>query len=286
MENDNMKKIQAFGLPFNVEHSSCSTLLPKTFLWSKEYQPIQIYLDGSILHGARTAYHENKYAWICESRYIGKAKWVRDTLLFNKEQILSKYKYLFTCEKELCALDPRIKWCYSSSNLPWCFAKKYECYIPEKTKLVSMLCSPKASTEGHRYRLQVALQEKHNLDLYGGAHGSKRPGEGTGAHRDKSEAIDNYMFSVVFENDRYPGYFTEKITDCFARGTIPIYYGDLDICEHFDCQGIIPYKPGILSELNKELYESKMDAIKNNMQKTFNMQMAEDYFVSKYILIN
>lgn len=279
-----MLKIQGFGLPFDVQHSSCSTLVPKTFLWSKQHEPIQIYLDGSILNGARMAYHDNKYAWICESRYIGNAKLIRQKLLTNKEQILSKYKYLFTCEKELCQLDSRIKWCYSSSNLPWCFAKKYESYIPEKTKLVSMLCSPKAATEGHKRRLQIALKEKHNLVLYGGAHGSKRPGEGTGAHRDKSEAINSYMFSLVIENDSYPGYFTEKITDCFARGTIPIYYGDPDICEHFDCDGIIPYSDGIISKLSKELYESKMQAIQNNMQKTLNMQMSEDYFVTKYIL--
>jgi hypothetical protein len=276
-----MIKIQGFGFPFTVEHSSCSTMSPKYFNWSKEQQDIQIYIDGSIFSGLNTERHENKYAWICESRFMS-PKRVRETLLKDKEQILSKYKYLFTCDKELCALDSRIKWCYSGSNLPWSFARN-EAKLTDKTKLVSMICSPKDFSEGHRYRLNMANQLKDKLDLYGGAHGSIRPGEGTGAHRDKAEAIDPYMFSVVFENDSYRGYFTEKLTDCFAKGVIPIYYGDPDISEHFNMDGIILYTDGCLGSLTKELYDSKRDAILDNMERVKNMPIAEDYFYEKFI---
>lgn len=278
-----MTHIQGFGFPFDVKHSSCSTLTPKEFLWTTQKQKVQVYIDGAILQGLNTPKHETKYAWICESRFIGLAKKVRELLLENKEQVLSKYKYLFTCDKELCALDERIKWTYSGSNLPWCFSRSYDCFIPEKTKLVSMLSSPKDYTEGHRYRLKVAGELKSKLDLYGGAHGSIRPGEGTGAHRDKSEAIDPYMFSVVLENDSYPGYFTEKITDCFARGTVPIYYGDPNICEYFDCSGIIPYTSKVINELTPKLYESMTSAIQNNMKIVKDMPMGEDYFYTTYI---
>lgn len=280
-----MIKIQGIGCPFDISHSSCSTLTPKNFVWSSEQQKIKIFLDSEILKkGIKTGYDENKYAWMCESRAIGSAVEVRKQLIKNHKKILKHYKYLFTCEKELCKLDSRIKWTYSSSNLPWCFGRNYNTYVPEKTKLVSMLCSPKNYTTGHLHRLKIAFELKDKLDLFGGAHGSIRPGEGSGAHRDKSSAIDPYMFSVVFENDFYSGYFTEKITDCFARGTIPVYCGDPDICEHFDCDGIIPYKDGILSTLTQDLYYSKTNAIKNNMEKVFKMEMSEDYFVSRYIL--
>ena len=279
----NSLKIQGFGFPFTVEHSSCSTMSPKYFNWSKEQQDIQIYIDGSIFSGLNTERHENKYAWICESRFMS-PKRVRETLLRDKEQILSKYKYLFTCDKELCALDTRIKWTYSGSNLPWCFGRNPTAFISEKTKLVSMICSPKDYSDGHRYRLKVAKELQSTVDLYGGAHGSIRPGEGTGAHRDKSTVIDPYMFSVVLENDSYPGYFTEKITDCFARGTIPIYYGDPEICKHFDCDGIIPYTNETINSLSKELYESKKSSIYNNMEIISKMISSEDYFVQNYIL--
>lgn len=278
-----MIKIQGIGCPFDIEHSSCSTMIPKTFTWTKEQQPIQIYIDGGIIQGIKTPYHDHKYAWICESRFIGFAKDVRKKLLTNKEQILSKYKYLFTCDKELCSLDDRIKWTYAGSNLPWCFGRNAECYIPEKTKLVSMICSPKDYSEGHKFRLKIAKELQPYLDLYGGAHGSIRPGEGSGAHRDKKEAIDPYMFSVVIENDSYPGYFTEKITDCFARGTVPIYYGDPEICKYFDCDGIILYTNKILDKLSKELYNSMKNAIYNNIKIITEMPMSEDYFYTTYI---
>jgi hypothetical protein len=279
-----MIKIQGIDCPFEIEHSSCSTLKPKQFEWTKQAQNIQVYIDGGIMKGLNTPYHNNKYAWICESRFIGAANDIRSKLLKDKDSILSKYKYLFTCDKELCALDSRIKWSYAGSNLPWAFGRNYSCFVPEKTKMVSMICSPKEYSEGHRYRLKIAKELQNKLDLFGGAHGSDRPGEGTGAHRDKSPAIDPYMFSVVFENDSYAGYFTEKITDCFARGTIPIYYGDPEICNHFDCAGIIPYSDGILDTLTPELYKSKKEAIENNMNTIKEMKMSEDYFVQEFIL--
>ena len=279
-----MIKIQGIDCPFDIEHSSCSTLIPKKFQWTKDAQKIQVYIDGGIMKGLNTPYHDTKYAWICESRFIGAAKDIRSKLHRDKDSILSKYKYLFTCDKELCALDSRIKWTYAGSNLPWSFARNYSCFVPEKTKMVSMICSPKDYSEGHRYRLKIAKELQSKLDLFGGAHNSPRPGEGTGAHRDKSLAIDTYMFSVVFENDNYSGYFTEKITDCFARGTIPIYYGDPEICQHFDCNGIIPYTSDILDTLTSELYESKKEAIQNNMNTIKEMQMSEDYFCKEFIL--
>ena len=279
-----MIKIQGIGCPFTIDHSSCSTMKPRLFTWSNEPQQIQVYIDGGITQGIKTPRHEHKYAWICESRFIGSASDIRQKLLIDKEQILSKYKYLFTCDKELCSLDSRIKWTYAGSNLPWCFGRNNNCFIPQKTKLVSMICSPKEYSEGHRYRLKVAKELQPHLDLYGGAHGSIRPGEGTGAHRDKSEAIDPYMFSIVLENDSYPSYFTEKITDCFARGTVPIYYGDPEICNHFDCSGIIPYSDGIINKLSEELYISMKNSINNNMKIVSEMLMSEDYFVKEFIL--
>jgi hypothetical protein len=45
--------------------------------------------------------------------------------------------------------------------------------------------------------------------------------------------------SFAFENANYPGAFCEKLTDFFATGTIPIYWGNPDIGEFFDTNGII-----------------------------------------------
>jgi predicted nucleic acid-binding Zn ribbon protein len=50
----------------------------------------------------------------------------------------------------------------------------------------------------------------------------------------KLDGLKDYMFSIVVENSIYPKYYTEKITDCFATGTVPIYYGDKSIGEDFN----------------------------------------------------
>jgi len=54
-----------------------------------------------------------------------------------------------------------------------------------------------------------------------------------GAIADKLEALKNYKFSVCYENmNEIKGYVTEKIFDCFAVGTIPIYWGASNITDY------------------------------------------------------
>lgn len=55
-----------------------------------------------------------------------------------------------------------------------------------------------------------------------------------GAVKDKKEFQKKYKFSIAFENTSHNGYATEKITEAFVAGTIPIYYGDPKIAEDFD----------------------------------------------------
>ncbi len=43
---------------------------------------------------------------------------------------------------------------------------------------------------------------------------------------DKRLFEHEHKFCLTFENTRYPGYTTEKISDAFSSGAIPIYFGD------------------------------------------------------------
>lgn len=45
----------------------------------------------------------------------------------------------------------------------------------------------------------------------------------------KKETISKYRFNLCLENFQYPGYITEKIIDCFAANTVPLYLGAPDI---------------------------------------------------------
>jgi hypothetical protein len=82
------------------------------------------------------------------------------------------------------------------------------------------------------------------------------------------------------QNNNKPHFFAELLTDCFAFGTIPIYLGNPQIGNFFDVNGII-----IVNnendidrlELNEDLYYSKIDAMKNNLNKIHEMKMSDDY---------
>lgn len=59
-----------------------------------------------------------------------------------------------------------------------------------------------------------------------------------GACESKKDVLKKYKFSICFENAKdYPGLITEKIFDCFAAGTVPIYYGPPNIQRYIpeDC---------------------------------------------------
>ena len=93
-----------------------------------------------------------------------------------------------------------------------------------------MIASNKNMCEGHRLRLEWVDRIGDQLDLYG---------RGFKEIADKEEGLCDYMFSVAIENGQYETYFTEKLLDCFATGTIPVYLGAPDIGEHFNKDGII-----------------------------------------------
>jgi hypothetical protein len=67
--------------------------------------------------------------------------------------------------------------------------------------------------------------------------------------------LSTYKFSLLVENSKAEGYFTEKIIDCFAARTVPIYWGDPTIDTHFNSKGIIPFSN--VKELKKLLIELK-----------------------------
>jgi len=138
-----------------------------------------------------------------------------------------------------------------------------------------MISSNKAFTEGHRNRLKYVDKFKNQLDFYG---------RGFKDISLKEDGLRDYMFSVAIENANYDRYFTEKITDCFATRTIPIFYGTEGVCEYFNKEGIIFLDENFdLNSLSEEFYLSKSKVIEENYQLALNFGTAEDY-IAKFIL--
>jgi len=93
----------------------------------------------------------------------------------------------------------------------------------------------------------------------------------------KKDTLKDYKFSICFENATgYPGLITEKIFDCFAAGTIPIYYGPpnaseyipdgcyINFCDYESYDKLYDY----LSQLSHSEYQIYLDAAKNFLKSS------------------
>ena len=86
----------------------------------------------------------------------------------------------------------------------------------------------------------------------------------------------------MVENSKTDNYFTEKLIDCLAVGTIPIYWGCPNLDSYFNLDGIITFNTldelnNILPTLDDELYNSKIDTIKQNLEKSKEYNVTEDW---------
>lgn len=274
--------MQAIGAPFPLEYSSNSNLKPKSFEWTVKDCPITVFIDSAIAGGIqwqKTNKTSLKVAWVCESRSIfHEYSFPVDTWENHIEKIASSYDYIFVSDRRWCDKVSNIKFCFAGSNMPWISPVSE---VTLKTKLVSLIASKKKLTFGHKLRHLLAEKYKDKLDLYGAGIASTRFGEREIPWPDKSEATIPYMFSVVIENDRYTTYFTEKLTDCFASGTVPIYWGAPDIENYFNKDGIILLTPDFdFSTLTPELYASKSEAVKDNLERVKRMELSDDVLYS------
>jgi hypothetical protein len=224
------------------------------------------YVDNWIPQALNDGIDGVKYAWLLESKSVTPG--IVEDVKTRYQEYLSIFKYIFTHNKELLDLDPRFKWC--PANGFWIKEPK----LYPKTKMISFITSNKNFTDGHHERLNWVNKIGDQVDLYG---------RGFNEIQSKEEGLCDYMFSVVIENGFYESYFTEKILDCFATGTIPVYMGSPDIGNYFDEDGII-----ILSDefdVSEEIYYSKIDAITKNLEKVKEIEVLEDFIFKNYLEI-
>jgi hypothetical protein len=108
---------------------------------------------------------------------------------------------------------------------------------PMKTKKLSFVVSMKRGNTMYAFRLALALKllkTPLDFDLYGHGWPEGLDARIKGPVSSKSRALADYTYSICIENSREKNYVTEKITDCFLMGTIPIYLGCPNIQEIYD----------------------------------------------------
>lgn len=260
--------INMVGGGFQHEWCSSGFNSNKYVNWFKDNSAnVSIHIDWSILEGWGDK-SKKKYAWLAESSAIIAPlieKFKENIDIMNEE-----YELIFTHDKRLLNLSPKMRFAIPNA-CPWVKDRS----IHTKSKLISMIASSKNMCPGHRYRLGWISKLNGKLPIYGWGHNHLPV---------KDFALIDYYFSIGMENDNYPSIFTEKITDCFATGTIPIFWGSPDISDFFNENGIIRLTEDFeINQLTPELYFSKMDFIKENFERSMELPTAEDYIYLNYL---
>lgn len=89
---------------------------------------------------------------------------------------------------------------------------------------------------------------------------------------DKRGMLVPFQYSVIMENARMKNFFTEKLVDCLATKTIPLYWGCLNVEEFFNPEGILQFETfeELISQVGKltpEYYAQHESVIEENYQK-------------------
>lgn len=148
---------------------------------------------------------------------------------------------------------------------------------------VSLVSSNKEYCDLHVFRKELALSFKRNglVDTFGTFDGGKNVLI--------DDTLQNYRFSIVIENKVSDYYFTEKILNCFAAMTIPIYVGANKINEFFNEDGIIKVKEltieaveKIVKHCTEEYYNEHLEAVLDNYNRVQEFICVEDFLINHY----
>ena len=210
------------------------------------------HLNNDSLQQIHKVFDGDLYAWLVEPSCINP---LAHEFIINNYR---KFKNVFSAFHDLKHQIENFQYVPVSS----CWLKESSQRIWEKTDNVSMVLSDKSFAVGHQFRKSCFDAIKGLLD---GIKGPER------RVHEIDEFIVPYRFSVVVENCKERGYFTEKIVNCLRCGTIPIYWGDPNVNRVFNGQGIIEFNNlqelfSIIFKLSESEYQSRLNAVEENFQ--------------------
>jgi hypothetical protein len=138
----------------------------------------------------------------------------------------------------------------------------------KKEFAASFLTSSKVMCPGHGLRLDIFNRLANRVGAIPVTKHKSPP-----MLADKRSMLVPFQFSVAMENTRRQNFFTEKLIDCFATKTIPIYWGCPNVDEFFNPEGIIKFNNADdleagLAALTPETYASRRAAIEDNYNRS------------------
>ncbi|MEQ8479308.1 MAG: glycosyltransferase family 10 [Hoeflea sp.] len=136
----------------------------------------------------------------------------------------------------------------------------------EKSRMASLIASAKNHYPGHRLRHEAVAHIRErgaDVDVLG---------RGYAPIEQKAQGLAPFRYSVVIENVREPGYFTEKLIDAFLCETVPIYWGAHDIAGIFDERGMILVEnladiSAAIEQMSEDDYLARLEFVRLNKDK-------------------
>lgn len=254
--------------------------------------PLHLYTHGRMLETMGTP--RSRFGALVETKGIKPESYD----IFNKYKGLEKdFDLIFTYDEKLLNEIPNarfVPFCADIKlflqdfiNLPNLDQIFKQNLFYEKSKNISIMSSNKKFCDLHIKRINTAIKLKNNpsVDTFGTFDG--------GNFVDPYQTLRDYRYSVIFENEISSYCFTEKLTNCFATQTVPIYIGATKISEFFDEDGIIRINENnidniehIIKQCSEQDYLSRKDAIMRNFISVQKFSNNEDYMYTTYIKNN
>lgn len=216
------------------------------------------------------------------------------SVLIYPQKYLDQFGVVCTCQEK--TKHPGVV--FSPAILPWfigysedrdgnitdCkldYDKLKQMPTPDKPKLLSVISSNKAFTQGHIQRLRFVQRLKEHygdkLDIFG---------RGNNDFADKWDVLSQYKYHIVIENSSEPYYWTEKMSDCLLAETFPFYYGCTNISDYISRQAFLPIdinRPDeAIAIIDRAIAEDRYSQSKEALHEA-KQKMLDEYNMFEYI---
>lgn len=199
-------------------------LYPQFFDWYRGDENINdvVVITDTQLTKVDRFKESKKIAWLLEPAcvYDYHYKWIKENY--------QKFDHVLTHNDELLQALPNAQVYFYGG----CWIKPEERKIYKKKKKISIIVSDKQYSDAQKMRHQIVKEFDPYLDVYG---------KGYNPVENKLQALKDYEFSIVIENEKSKWWVTEKFFDAVAVGTIPIYRGCPNITDYLSGTAIVEF---------------------------------------------
>lgn len=254
-------------------NSYCGYDSPKDIIWDRNIpdniDQITVFTERSF-DELPSCMSKIKIAWLLEPEVIHDYGYK-----FIREGGHKLVDYVLTFNKDILESIPNGVWWTPGGS----WFRDAEWRIYPKTKKVSIIASEKDWTNGHRLRHEVIQQHRNRIDYI--------CGRGYTLVENKIVAFKDFQYTIVIENCKIDYYWTDKLLDAFASGTVPIFWGCPSIDKYFDINGIITFNNidelgDILNTIGTIDYNNRLGAIRNNFEMAKKYKIPEDQMYNDF----